>query len=119
MRPVVRDHRMAGIDGGLMSRVQHVLRPGLAFVILATGCYIGSWSRVPVPPPDPVPDTLRTRRDLQIWLKDSVSPRIWEHVVIGRDSVSGIPGEPGLFSHPRRISVPVTIVVLFFIPEHH
>jgi hypothetical protein len=103
-----------------MGRVKKVLRPTLALVVLTTGCWIGSWSRVPVPPPNPVPDTLRSRAGVQIWLRDSTSPATWLAVVISRDSVNGVLPHKNFLgrctncwsSDPggRRIRVPLTEV---------
>jgi hypothetical protein len=103
-----------------MSCVQRALRPGIVFVVITTGCWIGSWSRVPVPTPNPLPDTLRSRREVQIWLRDSTSPATWLGVVIGRDSVSGVlpdknflGGCSNCWSSPpggRRIRAPLTEV---------
>jgi hypothetical protein len=104
-----------------MSCVPNLLWPGLASFFLATGCALGSWSRVPVPPPTPVPDTLISlRNEVQIWLRDSVSPVTWLGVVISRDSVSGVLPEKNFLggcsncrSSPpggRRMRVPLTEV---------
>ena len=82
----------------------------MTLLLIAAGCGSHPWQRV-----ETAPQHLSRSAKLQIWSRDTVL--VWRDVLIGQDSVSGIPYQRGCTASCRR-SLPRAAVDSILVNHH-